>query len=102
MNDKTPIKTKTKKTAAPRRSALSLGLKHTLAQGDLGGQVKEAQDALVKHGFTEFKKDERYGALMGKAVRRFQDSRGLRVTGEIDPRTWEALFQSDPAKQSKE
>jgi peptidoglycan hydrolase-like protein with peptidoglycan-binding domain len=102
MNDKTPVKNPSQKTAPARRSALSLELKHNLAQGDIGGQVKTAQDALIKHGFTEFKTDGRYGSLMGKAVRRFQDSRGLRVTGEIDSYTWEALFQSDPIKKIKE
>lgn len=102
MTDKTPIKKASQKTAPARRSALSLELKHNLAHGDIGGQVNAAQQALIKHGFTEFKTDGRYGSLMGKAVRRFQDSRGLRVTGEIDSYTWEALFQSDSVKKSKE
>ncbi len=102
MTEKTPITIKTQEKLIPRRSALSLELKHNLAQGDIGGQVKEAQNALIKHGFTEFKTDGRYGSLMSKAVRRFQDSRGLRVTGEIDSYTWEALFQSDPVKKIKE
>ena len=102
MTDKAPIKKTLQKPAPSRRSALSLELKHNLAQGDIGGQVKAAQDALIKHGFTEFKTDGRYGSLMGKAVRRFQDSRDLRVTGEIDAATWEALFQSNRVKQTKE
>lgn len=102
MANTTPVKKQSQKTAPPRRSALSLELKHTLSQGDIGGQVKAAQDALTAHGFNEFKTDGRYGSLMGKAVRRFQDSRGLRVTGEIDSHTWEALFQSDPVQQIKE
>lgn len=88
-------KTQTRKAVEEpkqRRSALALELRHTLSQGDIGGQVKAAQEALIRHGFDEFKNDGRYGTLMGKAVRRFQESRGLRVTGEINAATWEALF----------
>ena len=78
-----------------RRSALALELKHTLSQGDLGGQVKAAQDALVKYGFDNFYVDGRFGSLMGKAVREFQKARGLRITGEINAGTWEALFTNE-------
>jgi peptidoglycan hydrolase-like protein with peptidoglycan-binding domain len=85
-----------------RRSALSLELKHTLSQGDLGGQVKAAQEALIKHGFSEFKNDGRYGSMMGKAVRKFQDSRGLRITGEINATTWENLFEKTTEKLTGE
>ena len=88
-------KTQTRKAVEepkPRRSALALELRHTLSQGDIGGQVKAAQEALIRLGFDEFKNDGRYGTLMGRAVRKFQESRGLRVTGEINAATWEALF----------
>jgi peptidoglycan hydrolase-like protein with peptidoglycan-binding domain len=71
---------------------LALSLKHTLSQGDLGGQVKAAQDRLMKLGFDGFRDDGRYGTQMGKAVRQFQASRGLKVTGDINAATWEALF----------
>lgn len=81
----------------PRRSALSLELRHTLSSGDIGGQVKAAQDRLVELGFDGFKMDSRYGLMMSKAVRRFQDARGLKVTGDINASTWEALFTQDPA-----
>jgi len=81
--------------AAPRRSALSLQLRHKLSQGDIGGQVKEAQDRLVELGFDGFRVDGRFGQMMSKAVRRFQDSRGLKITGEINGLTWEALFSGD-------
>lgn len=81
----------------PRRSALALELRHTLSSGDIGGQVKAAQDRLIKLGFDGFKNDGRYGLMMSKAVRRFQDSRGLKVTGDINAVTWEALFEKDGA-----
>lgn len=74
---------------------MALELRHVLSQGDLGGQVKAAQEALIRHGFSNFKNDGRYGSLMGKEVRRFQAARGLRVTGEINAATWEALFSQE-------
>jgi peptidoglycan hydrolase-like protein with peptidoglycan-binding domain len=85
-----------------RRSLLWLELKHPLAQGDIGGQVHKAQDALFKLGFDDFKINGRFGSVMSKAVRRFQESRGLRITGEIDSRTWESLFQPDVNTKIKE
>ncbi len=78
-----------------RYSALSLELRHTLSQGDIGGQVPQAQDRLVELGFDGFRMDGRYGTMMSKAVRRFQDSRGLKITGEVNGPTWEALFSQD-------
>lgn len=95
MTDKAPAKKKTPQapeTPKLRRSPLALSLRHTLSQGDLGGQVKAAQEALIRAGFTDFKNDGRYGTLMSKEVRRFQAARGLKITGDINAATWEALF----------
>jgi peptidoglycan hydrolase-like protein with peptidoglycan-binding domain len=101
VTEKAPARKKAVKKAdtsvKPRRSALALELRHTLSSGDIGGQVKAAQDRLVKLGFTEFKNDGRYGLMMSKAVRRFQASRGLKITGDINAATWEALFTKDGA-----
>ena len=102
MTEKTPSKNKTRDIMTPRRSALSLELKHNLAQGDRGGQVEAAQEALIKYGYKDFKNDGRFGTMMSKAVRRFQNDHGLKVTGEINAATWEALFQSTTVKQNKE
>lgn len=78
-----------------RRSALALSLRHTLSSGDIGGQVKAAQDRLMQLGFDGFRNDGRYGTMMSKAVRRFQADRGLKITGDINAVTWEALFAQD-------
>jgi peptidoglycan hydrolase-like protein with peptidoglycan-binding domain len=98
-------KTSTTKKAVPakendsvRHSVLSLELKHTLSSGDIGGQVYQAQDALIGFGFSDFKKDGRFGTMMGKAVRLFQDSVGLKISGEINPTTWQALFEPKKIK----
>lgn len=103
MTKKPAVKEKIIPVVTPaRRSVLSMELKHPLAQGDIGGQVNKAQDALLKLGFDDFKINGRFGSLMSKAVRRFQESRGLRITGEIDSRTWESLFQPDLNTKIKE
>jgi peptidoglycan hydrolase-like protein with peptidoglycan-binding domain len=80
---------------SPRYSALTLQLRHTLSQGDIGGQVMQTQDRLVELGFDGFRMDGRFGQMMSKAVRRFQDSRGLKITGEVNGPTWEALFSQE-------
>ena len=75
-----------------KRSATSLQLQRTMSQGDHGPRVEVVQKALANAGFFEGKQDGRYGTLLGRAVRHFQGSKGLRVTGEVNPQTWEALF----------
>jgi peptidoglycan hydrolase-like protein with peptidoglycan-binding domain len=94
VTEKTPSRRKPVEVK-PRRSALALELKYTLSAGDIGGQVKAAQDRLITLGFDGFKNDGRYGVLMSKAVRRFQASKGLTITGDINASTWEALFQKN-------
>ena len=82
----------TTETPQPRRSALSLELKRTLMAGDRGGQVKMAQDRLKELGFFDGDSDAHYGQRLTLAVRQFQNSRGLRITGDINGLVWEALF----------
>ena len=53
------------------------------------------EERLVELGFDGFRMDGRYGTMMSKAVRRFQDSRGLKITGEVNGPTWEALFSQE-------
>lgn len=77
---------------ADKRSATMLQLQRTMSQGDHGPRVKVVQKALANAEFFEGKQDGRYGTLLGRAVRHFQGSKGLRVTGEVNPQTWEALF----------
>tara|TARA_R110000868_G_scaffold42305_1_gene143408 strand:+ start:142 stop:555 length:414 start_codon:yes stop_codon:yes gene_type:complete len=77
---------------ADKRSATMLELQRTMSQGDHGPRVEVVQKALADAGFFEGKQDGRYGTLLGRSVRHFQGSKGLRVTGEVNPQTWEALF----------
>lgn len=90
----TPVKEPVAAVAkvADKRSATLLGLQRTMSQGDHGPRVEVVQKALANAGFFEGKQDGRYGTLLGRAVRHFQGSKGLRVTGEVNPQTWEALF----------
>jgi peptidoglycan hydrolase-like protein with peptidoglycan-binding domain len=79
----------------PRRSAIGLELKRSLSQGDRGGQVKMVQDELSRLGFWDGLSDAHYGTRLGKAVRQFQSAQRLRVTGEVNVATWEALFSKE-------
>jgi peptidoglycan hydrolase-like protein with peptidoglycan-binding domain len=65
--------------------------RHSLDTGDKGVLVMWAQSKLMKHDFYEGPLDGRYDREVTVAVRKFQDSRGLKVTGVIDRRTWDSL-----------
>lgn len=71
--------------------ASELRFKRRMSQGDHGPAVAEIQRILAAKGFFEGKQDGRYGTLLARAVRQFQGSKGLKVNGEVDILTWEAL-----------
>lgn len=66
-----------------------------LAPGDRGEAVRDLQQRLVAAG-VEHPSDEigDYGPLTEEAVRRFQEARGLSVTGSCDPSTWQAVVEA--------
>lgn len=80
-----------KATPASAKVKSDLVFKRRLAQGDHGPSVAEIQRIMAAKGFFEGKQDGRYGTLLAKAVRRFQGEKGLKVNGEVDIRTWEAM-----------
>lgn len=65
--------------------------RHPLDTGDRGVLVMWAQSKLMKHGHYDGPLDGRYDREVTLAVRQFQDSQGLKVTGVIDRKTWDAL-----------
>lgn len=75
-----------------KRSEALLELRTTLSAGSRGGQVKMVQDYLHGVGLFEGVSDGHYGIRLSKAVRQFQQHVGLNVTGDVNPRTWEAMF----------
>lgn len=66
-----------------------------LGCGAYGALVHTLQTALRAGGF-DIVPDALYGTETVAAVRSFQESRGLAVTGEADRETWEALTDSSP------
>lgn len=78
-----------------KRSPLALEFRRTLDTTDRGEHVRRIQAALWVKGFWAGTIDGRYGVMLAKAVRQFQDATGLRVTGRVEVRTWEAIL-SEP------
>ena len=65
--------------------------KHTLDVGNSGILVAWAQAKLHEHGHYTGPIDGRYDREVTLAVRKFQESKKLMITGVIDRKTWDAL-----------
>jgi peptidoglycan hydrolase-like protein with peptidoglycan-binding domain len=65
--------------------------RHSLDTGDRGVLVLFAQSRLADHGTYAGALDGRYDREVTLAVRHFQSQKGLKITGIIDRKTWEAL-----------
>jgi len=63
----------------------------TEQQGSTGENVRSVQYLLNNHG-SALTVDGDFGPLTGAAVRAFQTSHGLGVTGAVDAQTWPALI----------
>lgn len=53
--------------------------------------VRTIQTALKKAGFYKGSINGKYGRKTKKAVKKFQKSKGMKVTGSVGPQTWAAL-----------
>lgn len=65
--------------------------RHTIDVGNSGILVAWAQAKLHEHGHYAGAIDGRYDREVSLAVRNFQKSRKLMITGVIDRKTWDAL-----------
>lgn len=65
--------------------------RHSLDTGDRGPLVLWAQSKLTEREHYQGPLDGRYDLEVSKAVRAFQAANGLRVTGVVDRKTWNAL-----------
>jgi murein L,D-transpeptidase YcbB/YkuD len=66
----------------------------TLTPGDKGPQVVVLQRALARLGFSSGKADGVYGPATTSALKRFQQSAGLKADGILGPVTLRALGQA--------
>jgi murein L,D-transpeptidase YcbB/YkuD len=66
----------------------------TLTPGDKGAQVVVLQRALARLGFSSGKADGVYGPATTSALKRFQQSAGLKADGILGPVTLRALGQA--------
>lgn len=76
---------------APEMVDLSLPV---LREGDVSDTVKAAQALLINWGYRcgPWANDGEFGPDTKNAVIRFQRSRGIEQSGQIDPPTWRALL----------
>ena len=65
----------------------------TLRRGSRGAEVKALQDALIAQGFScgKWGADGDFGSATEKAVKVYQEARGLSADGIVGPVTWAAL-----------
>ncbi len=70
----------------------------TLQKGDQNKNVQLVQERLMELGFfTFYKTTTGFYAQTEAAVEQFQKYNGIKVTGRVDQRTWEALFAEEGA-----
>jgi peptidoglycan hydrolase-like protein with peptidoglycan-binding domain len=81
-----PVKAKPVKAVVPQ-----VEFRRRLSQGDHGPMIQHVQETLASLGYWEGPTNGRYGTMLARAVRRFQGSKNLRVTGDVDIKTWEAM-----------
>lgn len=79
------------RTEASEALAERYPFRHPLDTGDRGVLVLWAQSKLTEVGWYAGPLDGRFARELTLAVRKFQESRGLKITGVIDRKTWEAL-----------
>jgi peptidoglycan hydrolase-like protein with peptidoglycan-binding domain len=65
--------------------------RHGLDVGERGALVLWVQSRLALAGIYDGPLDGRYRHEVALSVRQFQDVNGLKVTGVVDRRTWNAL-----------
>lgn len=72
----------------------------TLTRGARGPAVADAQNLLLRAGnsLTRYGADGQFGAETSSAVSRFQLSRGIAPSGNLDAQTLHALAAAQPAK----
>jgi len=85
-----------------RQDNLQVELKEKEIIGYTSGhnpKVEEVQNILKYYGFKPGPVDGRMGAQTRMAIRKFQKSKGLKVTGRVDSITWSALNKKQESKK---
>ena len=68
---------------------------NTLTRGDKSEEVRQMQERLWELGFLQDVRDGNFGGNTYTAVKSFQQSAGLDVTGIADTKTLTALYSDD-------
>jgi peptidoglycan hydrolase-like protein with peptidoglycan-binding domain len=89
--EKPAVKKAPKKVAAVKIESDKPVLRRPLEHGEKGPAVLWLQNRLTELGFYEKTPDGRFGTLTAKAVRRWQESHQLKLTGVIREHEWSLL-----------
>ena len=73
----------------------------TLSEGDNGDSVKAAQELLLALGYLTSSPDGSFGSGTKQAVIDFQNTAGLKATGTIDKKTYDALSSKEAPKKKE-
>ncbi len=83
-------------------SSSAPALTRVLRTGCKGDDVEHLQGMLQEAGFDPGPADGVFGAKTARAVRAYQESRGLGVDGIVHQQTWSALTSKAPARTTPE
>jgi peptidoglycan hydrolase-like protein with peptidoglycan-binding domain len=67
---------------------------HLVKLGMADDFVRAVQQRLVDRGWKSVTVNGEFDAATDAVVRKFQDEKGLKVDGEVGPKTWEALWRA--------
>lgn len=68
-------------------------VRRSLSRGDYGHDVRLVQETMAGVGAYDGEVSGRFTHEFMRAVREYQGSRGIRVTGQVDRRTWAHLSE---------
>jgi len=86
------IRVSSANSAAPSRPAESVSGHTLLSKGSSGAEVKQLQQLLKQQGLLKGPVSGKFDAQTDKAVREYQQAKGLQVDGLVGQQTWGSFF----------
>ncbi|WP_226034741.1 C40 family peptidase [Aquibacillus saliphilus] len=73
----------------------------TYYPGDKGEDIKSIQDALHYFGYYKGELDGIYGPITDRALKSFQQDKGLEIEQEVNEKTVNAIYTADPIEETE-